>query len=412
MERVVVTGLGVVSCVGNDVPSFWEALVAGRSGIAPITAYDASQQAVRIAGEVKAFQFDARLGKRMARFAQLAFSAAQQALRQAGLEPDAAGAMAADPERVGVAIGSGIGGEPFLEEQYKRFLERGPGKFHPLTVPIVIANMAAANVAIHHHLGGPNLCISTACATGNHNIAAAMDLIRLGRADAMVAGGAESTVSAFAVDGYHQLRALSTRNDDPLTASRPFSRERDGFVLAEGAGVVVLESLSHAKARGAEILAEAAGYGINADAYHLTAPHPEGRGAMQCMRLALQDAALNPQDVSYINAHGTSTPLNDALETRAIKEIWGEHARSVPVSSIKSMVGHGLGAAAGLEAVACVLALRHGVIPPTINLDDPDPELDLDYVPHTARETPLRAVLSNSFAFGGHNAVVAFRRLD
>jgi len=412
MERVVVTGLGVVSCVGNDVPSFWESLLAGRSGIGPVRAYDASAMGVRIAGEVKDFAFDPRLGKRMARFAQLAFSAAQQALGQAGLQPGADGALAADRERVGVAIGSGIGGEPFLEEQYAKFLERGPGKFHPLTVPIVIANMAAANVAIHHGLAGPNLCISTACATGNHNIAAATDLIRLGRADVMVAGGSESTISAFAMDGYHQLRALSTRNDDPTTASRPFSRERDGFVLAEGAGVLVLESLSHARGRGAEILAEVAGYGINADAYHLTAPHPEGLGAVRCIRLALQDAALNPQDVSYINAHGTSTPLNDALETRAIKEIWGEQAGQVPVSSIKSMVGHSLGGAAGIEAVACVLALRHGVIPPTINLDDPDPELDLDYVPHTAREVPLTAVLSNAFAFGGHNAVVAFRRPD
>jgi 3-oxoacyl-[acyl-carrier-protein] synthase II len=412
MERVVVTGLGVVSCIGNDVPTFWEALLAGRSGIAPIASFDSSAIAVHIAGEVKGFQFDARLGKRMARFAQLAFAAAQQALRQAGLDPDGSGEARVDPDRAGVAIGSGIGGEPFLEEQYAKFLEKGAGKFHPLTVPIVIANMAAANVAIHHRLSGPNLCISTACATGNHNIAAAMDLIRLGRADAMVAGGAESTITAFSVDGYHQLRALSTRNDEPQRASRPFSRERDGFVLAEGAGVVVLESLTHARRRGAAILAEVAGYGINADAHHLTAPHPEGLGAVRCMRLALQDAALNPQDVGYINAHGTSTALNDALETRAIKEIWGEYARSVPVSSIKSMVGHSLGAAAGLEAVACVLALQHGTIPPTINLDDPDPELDLDYVPHTAREAPLRAVLSNSFAFGGHNAVLALRRFD
>ncbi len=410
MERVVVTGLGVVSCIGNDVPSFWDALQAGRSGIGPIASFDASNLAVRIAGEVRGFQFDARLGKRMARFAQLAFSAAQQALAQAGLESDGSGAARIDPDRIGVAIGSGIGGEPFLETQYAKYLEKGPGKFHPLTVPIVIANMAAANVAIHHHLAGPNLCISTACATGNHNIGASLDLIRMGRADAMLAGGCESTITGFSVDGYHQLRALSTRNDSPQTASRPFSRERDGFVLAEGAGVVLLESLTHARARGAEILAEVAGYGCNADAYHLTAPHPEGAGAVKSIRLALQDAALAPQDVSYINAHGTSTPLNDALETRAIQTIWGEHARAVPVSSIKSMTGHCLGGAAGLEAVACVLTLRHGVIPPTINLDDPDPALALDYVPNTARQAPLTAVLSNAFAFGGHNAVVAFRR--
>ncbi len=409
MERVVVTGLGVVSCVGNDVPAFWDALTHGRSGIAPITAFDPARLGVKIAGEIKDFAFDGKLAKRMDRFAQIGFAAAREALAQAGLDGNDGGGAAA-PERVGVAIGTGIGGEPFLEGQYGRFLERGPGKFHPLTVPIVIANMASANVAIQYGFAGPNLCISTACATGNHNIGAATDLIRLGRADVMLAGGTESVITAFSVDGYHQLRALSTRNDTPQTASRPFSRERDGFVLAEGAGVVVLESLSHARRRGAEILAEVAGYGINADAYHLTAPHPDGAGAVQAMRLALQDAALNPEDVSYINAHGTSTPLNDALETAAVRTIWGEQARQVPISSIKSMVGHSLGGAAGLEAVACVMAIRSGVIPPTINLDDPDPDLDLDYVPLTAREQPVQVALSNSFAFGGHNAVVAFRK--
>ncbi|HEX7926830.1 MAG TPA: beta-ketoacyl-ACP synthase II, partial [bacterium] len=335
---------------------------------------------------------------------------AQQALVQGGLVPESGGEVQLNPERFGVAVGTGIGGEPFLEQQHAKFLERGPGRFHPLTVPIVIANMASANISIHYKLLGPNFCISTACATGNHNIGAAFDAIRLGRADAMLAGGTEAVITAFSLDGYSQLRALSTRNDDPPGASRPFSAGRDGFVLAEGAGVLLLESLTHAKRRGAEILAEIAGFGMTSDGYHLTAPHPDAMGAASAMRAAMADAKLNPEDVSYVNAHGTSTPLNDALETKAIKAVFGAHAAKVPVSSIKSMIGHSLGAAAGLEGVACVLAIRDGVIPPTINLNEPDPELDLDYVPNQAREVPLNAVLSNSFAFGGHNAVMAFKK--
>jgi 3-oxoacyl-[acyl-carrier-protein] synthase II len=412
MERVVVTGLGVVSCIGNDVAAFWHSLRSGTSGIARIAAFDPAALSTQIAGEVKQFTFDAKLGKRMERFSQFAVAAARQALHQAGLLPEATGAGSVNPERIGVSVGTGIGGEPFLELQHAKFLERGPGRFHPLTVPIVIANMAAANISIHYKLLGPNLCISTACATGNHNIGTALDLIRLGRADAMVAGGTESTMTAFSLDGYAQLRALSSRNDDPPGASRPFSLGRDGFVLAEGAGVLLLESLTHAKRRGAEILAEVAGFGMTSDGYHLTAPHPDAKGAAQAMRLALADARLNPEDVSYVNAHGTSTPLNDALETKAIKAALGGRASQVPVSSIKSMIGHSLGAAAGIEAVACVLAIQHGVIPPTINLREPDPELDLDYVPNQAREAPLAAVLSNAFAFGGHNAVVAFKRFE
>ncbi len=408
MERVVVTGLGAVSCIGNDVPAFWQGLVSGKSGIGPIQAFDASKLSTRIAGEVKGFSFDAKLGKRMDRFSQFAFSAAQQALSQAGLVPEGSGASHIDPERIGVCVGTGIGGEPFLETQHEKFLAKGPGRFHPLTVPIVIANIASANIAIHARLRGPNLCVSTACATGNHSIGTALDLIRHGRADAMLAGGTESTITAFSLDGYSQLRALSTRNDDPQGASRPFSKGRDGFVLAEGAGVLLLESLTHARKRGAEILAEVAGFGMTADGYHLTAPHPEGAGAIRAIRLALEDARLNPGDVDYINAHGTSTPLNDLLETRAVKQVFGDHARRLAISSIKSMVGHCLGGSAGLEAVATVLTVKHGILPPTINLTEPDPELDLDYVPLQAREQPLRAALSNSFAFGGHNAVVAF----
>ena len=408
MERVVVTGLGVVSCIGNDVSSFWEALLAGRSGIGAISGFDTTRLAVKIAGEVKAFEFDLKLGKRLDRFSQFAFLAAGQALEQAGIHSRTENGF--NPERIGVSIGTGIGGEPFLERQHQRFLDRGPGKFHPLTIPIIIPNMASANVAIHHHFTGPNLCIATACATGNHNIGAATDLIRLGRADVMVAGGTEAAISAFAIDGYHQIKALSTRTSDPQGASCPFSGERDGFVLAEGAGVVVLESFSHARARGAEILAEVAGYGINADAHHLTAPSPDGHGAVTAIRLALQDGRLNPDDLSYINAHGTSTPLNDAQETTAVKKVFGEKAKSIPISSIKSMVGHSLGGAAGIEAVASVMALRTNAIPPTINLDTPDPELDLDYVPNAARDAKLEVVLSSSFAFGGQNAVVIFRQ--
>lgn len=410
MERVVVTGMGVISCIGNDSVRFWDSLMQGRSGVAPIAAFDASAYSSRIAGEVKDFTFDARLGKRMARFTQFALACAQQAMAQAGLLPEGDGESNVDPERIGVAVGTGIGGLPFLEAEHEKFLTKGHNRFHKLTVPIIISNIAAANISIQLQLLGPNICMSTACATGNHNISAALDLIRHGRADAMIAGGTEAVVSPFSLNGYIQLRALSTRNEEPETASRPFSLNRDGFVLAEGAGVLLLESLSHARKRGADILAEVVGAGQTSDAYHLTAPHPEGLGAVRAIRLALEDGQLNPDQVSYINAHGTSTSLNDSLETGAIKAVFGQQAYSIPVSSIKSMTGHSLGAAAGIEAVAAVLVLQNGVIPPTINLDEPDPDLDLDYVPGDPRETAVDVVLSNSFAFGGQNAVVAFKR--
>lgn len=412
MERVVVTGLGVVSCNGIGVPEFWNSLVEGRSGIGTIESFDSTGLTTRIAGEVKGFSFDAKLGKRMARFTQFAISASREGMEMAGLLSGSGGASQVNPERIGAAIGSGIGGFEFLTAQHAKFLDKGPGRFHPLTVPIVISNMASANVSIQYKLQGPNICISTACATGNHNIGAALDMIRLGRADAMIAGGTESTMTPFALDGYNQLRALSTRNDDPAGASRPFSATRDGFVLAEGAGILVLEGLKHARRRGAEILAEVTGYGLTSDGYHLTAPEPEARGAAQAMQAALDDAGLAREEVGYINAHGTSTPLNDALETQAIKSVFGGHAAKLPVSSIKSMVGHSLGASAGLEAVASVLAIRNKILPPTINLHDPDPELDLDFIPNQAREQAVDVVLSNSFAFGGHNAAVVFRRFE
>ena len=410
MERVVVTGLGVVSCVGSGVSAFWNALLAGQSGIGKIKSFDATRLETRIVGEVDDFALDSKAAKRMARFTQFAVGAAQEALGMAGLLPAGSGTVSMASERIGVAVGSGIGGFPFLLEQHQKFLDKGPGRFHPLTVPVIIPNMAAANIAIVCKLHGPNINISTACATGNHNIGTAFDMIRMGRADVMVAGGAESTMTPFALDGYSQLRALSTRNEDPPAASRPFSASRDGFVLAEGAGIVVLEALTHARRRGAEILAEVCGFGMSSDGYHLTAPAPEAKGAAAAMTLALEDAKVDRQAVDYINAHGTSTPLNDALETQAIKTVLGPYAEKTPVSSIKSMLGHSLGASAGLEAVACVLAIKDSVIPPTINLHDPDPELTLDFVPHQARERALEVVLSNAFAFGGHNAVLVLKK--
>ena len=407
MERVVVTGLGVVSSIGVDVPSFWNSLVNGVSGIRKISHFDPSALKVRIAAEARDFTFDPKQAKRLERFSQFAVSAAAQALAQAGLKP---GADGSDLARTGVSMGTGIGGFPFQNEQHQRFLERGPGKFHPLSLPIIIPNMAAANVAIRFGLSGPNICVATACATGNHSLGQALDIIRMGRADVMVAGGSEAAICAFTVDGFHQIGALSTRNDDPARASRPFSKSRDGFVLGEGCGALVLESQGHAEQRGATILAELAGFGMTCDAYHLTAPDPKGEGARRAMLGALADAKLNLGDIGYINAHGTSTPLNDSLETLAIKRAFGEAAGQIPVSSIKSMIGHSLGAAAALEAVASVLTILHGVIPPTINLDEPDPELDLDYVPNQAREAKVNTVMSNSFAFGGQNAVTVFKR--
>ncbi|MCZ6749405.1 MAG: beta-ketoacyl-ACP synthase II [SAR324 cluster bacterium] len=408
MERVVVTGLGVISCIGLDVPAFWKSLIGGVSGVDRISAFDPAPHRTQIAAQVKDFAFDPKKAKRVERFSQFAIAAADQALEQSGLELNTAGAI--PPERIGVSIGTGIGGISFIEQQHAKFLKRGPGKFHPLTVPIVIANMAPAHVAMKHNLRGPNLCISTACATGNHSIGNAFDLIRLGRADAMLAGGTEAVITPFSLEGYSLLGALSTRNGEPQRASRPFSVSRDGFVLAEGGAVLLLESLSSAKRRGAGILAEVAGFGMTADAHHLTAPDPQAAGAVGAMQAALADAQMRPGQIGYINAHGTSTPLNDALETQAIKRVFGEEAGGIPVSSIKSMVGHALGGAAAIEAVASVLVLVHGAIPPTINLDDPDPELDLDYVPLEARQQRVDSVMSNSLAFGGQNAVTIFRQ--
>ncbi len=405
--RVVVTGLGVCAPNGTGVERFREALFAGRSGIAPIASFDASGLRSRIAGEVRDADFasviPSKTLKRTARFTHLALLAAHEAIAAAGL-PEGNGR-----EDVAVVVGSGIGGFDTLEREHENFLTRGPGRFAAQTVPMIIPDMAAGVIAIESGCRGPNLCLSTACASGAHAIGAAADLIRLGRCRVALAGAAECTISPFAVDGYCQLRALSTRNDDPAGASRPFSRDRDGFVIAEGAGILVLEAEPHARARGAAILAELAGHGASGDGYHTTAPDPEGRGAVRAMRAALEDARVAPEEVELVNAHGTSTPLNDVTETLAIKRVFGAHARRLMVQATKSMTGHSLGAAGAIEAVATVLALKQGIVHPTINLHDPDPECDLDYVPLVAREFRPRVAISNSFGFGGHNGVLVFR---
>lgn len=410
-RRVVVTGMGVCSSIGTGVARFRDALFAGRSGIGPLTAFDASGHRSRIAGEVRdldvAAALPGKVAKRTARFSQLALVAAFEALEQAGL-----GAGDEARERAAVVVGTGAGGFEVIEREHAAFLANGPGRFSPLTVPMVIPDMAAGVVAMETGCRGHNLGIVTACASGAHALGTALDLVRAGRAEVALAGSTESTLSPFVVDGYCQLRALSTRDVAPEKASCPFSADRDGFVIAEGAGMLVLESAAHARARGAEPLAELAGFGASADGHHLTAPDPEARGAVRAMRAALADANLPAEAVELVNAHGTSTPLNDASETRAIRQVFGVHADRLMVQATKSMTGHGLGGSAAIEAVACVLALRHGVVHPTINLERPDPACDLDYVPDRAREARVRTVLSNSFGFGGHNGVLVFRAVD
>lgn len=409
-RRVVVTGLGVCSAIGTGVAKFRDALFAGRSGVALITAFDASALRSRVAGEVRDLDAEAKLSakvlKRTARFTQLALVAAREALEHAGLPAGEA------RENVAVVVGTGAGGFDVIEREHEVFLTRGPGHFAPLTVPMVIPDMAAGVVAMETGCRGPNLGVVTACASGANAIGTAFDLVRSGRADAALAGSTESTISPFAIDGYCQLRALTTRDVAPEKASCPFSADRDGFAIAEGAGILVLESAEHARARGARPLAEVAGYGASADGHHLTAPDPEGRAAVRAMRMALADAGLAPEAVDVVNAHGTSTPLNDAGETRSIKQAFGAHAARLAVHATKSMTGHALGGAAAIEAVDAVLTLLHGVVHPTINLDRPDPECDLDYVPNAAREMRVRTVMSNSFGFGGHNGVLVLRAVD
>jgi 3-oxoacyl-[acyl-carrier-protein] synthase II len=410
-RRVVVTGLGAVTPLGNDVPTTWSNVIAGQSGAGPITQFDASGYKTRFACEVKDFDVSAVVGKkearRLDRFAQFAVYAAKQALDDSGWQvtPD-------NSWRCGVYVGTGIGGIGTLEAEIRLIVVKGPDRVSPFLVPMMLPDMAAAQVAIQFGLRGPNMAVVTACASGNNAIGDAADCIRRDAADVMLAGGTDAAIIPISIAGFGNMTAISSRNDAPERASRPFDKERDGFVVGEGAAVLVLEELQHALARGAKIYGEVIGYAATGDAYHMTAPAPEGEGAARCMRLALKDAALAPTDVNYINAHGTSTGYNDANETKAIKTVFGEQAAKVAVSSTKSMTGHLLGAAGAVEGVYSVLTLYHGIIPPTINYENPDPECDLDYVPNKARKADVQVVLSNSFGFGGTNACVIFRRAE
>ncbi|HHY66342.1 MAG TPA: beta-ketoacyl-ACP synthase II [Alicyclobacillus sp.] len=409
-RRVVVTGVGVLTPIGNSVSEFWSHLLAGRSGIRRIDRFDVSEFPTQIAGMVENFDpeafMDRKEARRMDRFAQFAVAAAKMALEDAGLS------MAdTDPERVGVYIGSGIGGLHTLMEQHQILLEKGPRRVSPFLIPMMIADMASGQVSIQFGAKGPNSAPISACATGTHAVGDATRMVQYGAADVMIAGGTEATIHPMALAGFSSAKAMSTRNDEPEKAVRPFELHRDGFVMSEGAGILILEALEHAQKRGARIYGEIVGYGMSGDAFHVTQPAPEGDGAARAMAAALKDAGLQPEDVDYINAHGTGTDLNDKFETIAIKRVFGDHAYRVAVSSIKSMVGHMLGAAGAVEAIASLLTLQEGKIPPTINYETPDPECDLDYVPNVYREAKVNVVLSNSFGFGGHNACIVVRRM-
>ncbi|BEH10414.1 MULTISPECIES: beta-ketoacyl-ACP synthase II [Geobacter] len=410
MRRVVVTGVGAVSPLGVGNAANWDALVSGTSGIGHITRFDASDLPVRIAGEVKGFEpeqyIDKKEVKKMDLFIQYAMAAAHYAMEDSGLQITEENA-----ERTGVLVGAGLGGLPTIEKYHAAMLEGGHKKISPFFIPMLIINLAPGHISIKYGAKGPNLSSVSACATGTHSIGDAYHMIKRGDADAMIAGGTESTVTPLGIGGFAVMKALSTRNDDPAAASRPFEKNRDGFVLAEGAGIVVLEEYEAAKKRGAKIYAEIVGYGLTGDAYHLTAPAPEGEGAARCMKMALNNAGVRPEEVDYINAHGTSTPFNDYYETLAVKSVFGDHAKKVMVSSTKSMTGHLLGAAGGVEAVFTLMAMDKGVIPPTINYQEQDPECDLDYVPNTAREKSITYALSNNFGFGGTNATLLFKKV-
>jgi 3-oxoacyl-[acyl-carrier-protein] synthase II len=408
-RRVVVTGLGAITPVGLSVKESWDNILAGKSGVAPLTVFDVSDFSVRFGASIKNFDVTKVIprkdAKKMDTFIHYGLAAAKEAIEDSGLVVTEDNA-----ERIGVAIGSGIGGLPGIEAGYDAYLNGGPRKISPFFVPSNIINMISGNLSIMYGFKGPNTAIVTACSSGTHNISAAGRMIQYGEADVMIAGGAEMSTSKTGLGGFAAARALSTRNDDPIAASRPWDRDRDGFVLGDGAGVVVLEEYEHAVKRGATIYAELAGSGMSSDAYHMTTPSIGGEGAARCMKNAMKDAGLNPEDIDYINAHGTSTPAGDVAETQAVKAALGEAAKTVAVSSTKSMIGHLLGAAGGVEAVFSVLAIRDQVAPPTINLDNPDPECDLDYVPHTARQMKLDVAMSNSFGFGGTNGTVIFKK--
>ena len=408
-RRVVITGAGAVTPVGNTAEEFWTSLLAGRSGIGPITRFDASQMPTRIAGEIKGFDalkyIDKKDDRKFDRFLKYAVACAVMAVEDAELKTDSV-----DGTRFGVLVGSGIGGIETLLEQYAILTSKGPDRVSPFFVPMIIVNMAAGVISMRFGAKGPNSSVVTACATGNHAIGDAARIIQRGEADVMIAGGSEAIIIPLTIAGFCQMKAMSTRNDDPTRASRPFDAERDGFVCGEGGGLVVLESLEHARARDARIYAEIVGYGMTGDAHHMTAPDPEGDGAARAMTAALCDAAIEPSAVGYINAHGTSTPYNDKFETIAIKRVFGEHAKKLAVSSTKSMTGHLLGAAGGIEAIATAFALHHGVLPPTMNYEKADPDCDLDYIPNQARQQEVEIALSNAFGFGGTNATLAFKK--
>jgi 3-oxoacyl-[acyl-carrier-protein] synthase II len=401
-RRVVITGLGTVNSLCSEVPGLWRALCAGRSGIGRIEQFDTSAFKVHFGGEVKDFDpktvLDTKTVRHLDRFAQFALVAALTAVKDSGLAVDHE-----DPFRCGVILGSGIGGLNEFEEQHERYLSGGPGKISPFVIPKMIANAAAGHISIHFGFQGPNTAIATACASAAHALSDAVRVVQNDEADVMLAGGSEAAMTPMGLGGFSSARALSRRNENPAAASRPFDRDRDGFVLSEGAGLVVLEELEHARQRGAPVYAEMLGSGSSADAYDITAPHPDGGGAARAMEMALRNSCLNPEDIQYINAHGTGTPLGDAAETRAIKHVFGGHARRLAISSTKSMLGHLLGASGGVELIACVLTIKHNVVHPTINLQTPDPACDLDYVPNNAREMRVRRAMSNSFGFGGHN---------
>ncbi|AFY69066.1 3-oxoacyl-(acyl-carrier-protein) synthase 2 [Thalassoporum mexicanum PCC 7367] len=409
ISRVVITGLGAITPIGNNINDYWQGLASGKNGIDTVTRFDASGHDCRVAGEVKGFDpqeyVDRKDAKRMDRFAQFGVAASMQALKDANLEISPVNAA-----QIGVLIGTGIGGLQVLEDQHEILMTKGPKRCSPFMIPMMIANMAAGLTAIHTGAQGPNSCTVTACAAGSNAIGDAFRMVQRGYAQAMICGGTEAAVTPLSFAGFASARAMSRRNDDPTHASRPFDRDRDGFVLGEGAGIMILESLDHAKARGARIYAEIVGYGATCDAYHMTGMSPEGEGAIRAISLALKDGNITPDLVDYINAHGTSTPVNDPTETKAIKKVLGEHAHKIVVSSTKSMTGHLLGGSGGIEAVATILAMQNNCAPPTINLENPDPECDLDYVANQARQVKIDVAASNSFGFGGHNVTLVFKR--
>ena len=414
-RRVVITGTGIVSCVGKSVDEFWDSISNGRSGIGPITRFDASEYRARIAGEIKDFDITKYIpfkeAKRLDLFCQYAIAAADEAMTQAGLPGDVA-EHGITPGRVGAVVSSGIGGLGTITRQQTILDARGPARVSPLLIPMMIGDLAAGNLSIRYNAQGPNMGLVTACATATHSIGEALWMIKRDDADIMIAGGAEASIVPIGVAGFCSMKALSTRNDDPQGASRPFDANRDGFVMSEGSGVLILEELEHAKKRGANILAEVVGYGATGDAFHITSPNPEGIGAANAITTAMRHAGINPEDIDYINAHGTSTSLNDKYETKAIKRALGEAAKTVSISSTKGTTGHGLGAAGALESIACLKAIQNGLIPPTINYETPDPECDLDYTPNKAKEKDVKLALNVNLGFGGHNGALLFKRFE